>query len=143
MGLVRTKYLPRLVHTAELNKHVLTEYKREALAAKRPYIDMNNPLNDGGLLNVMMFDIDSGNAPLAWHDSLPFKPAYFAGKWKNNVLSRPHAVIYLRIPVKKTSRKQIRLFQVVYDEIANRLREEGCKVDQGQKPTTKNPDSGV
>lgn len=145
MGLVRTKYLPALIHTANLNKHILTEYKKPALRAKRAYIDLNNPSYQGGLLYVMMFDIDGGNAPLAWHDSMPFQPAFFAGKWKSGVLERPHVVVNIssKYPVKKTSRKQMKLFHIVYDEIASRLRGEGCKVDNGQKPTIKNPDSGA
>lgn len=134
-------YLPGIIYTANRDRYVLREYKSHAQQSPRPYIDLNNPAHDGGLLNVMMFDVDGGNAPLAFVDAgLPL-PWCYVGTWKNDVLTRPHVFFKLAIPVKKTSKKAMKLFAAVYAEIADRLTSEGCKIDVGQKVIQKNPDS--
>lgn len=94
----------------------------------------------------MIFDVDAGNALLAWSDNFSFQPAWFAGTDRlvngQQILDRPHIVIKLSIPVSSKNKRAMTLFNAVYNEIRNRLIADGCTVDAGQKPVTKNPDSG-
>jgi hypothetical protein len=140
--IVDATFLPRVIWTADANKHILYEFKSEAPV--RHYVGLNNP--GKSLVSVMMFDVDAGNALLSWSDNFSFQPAWFAGTDRlvqgTQILDRPHIVIKLAIPVSSKNRKAMALFNAVYNEIRNRLIADGCKVDAGQKPVTKNPDSG-
>jgi hypothetical protein len=140
--IVDATFLPRVIWTAGANKHVLHEFKSEAPV--RHYVGLNNP--GKGLISVMIFDVDAGNALLAWSDNFSFQPAWFAGTDRlvngQQILDRPHIVIKLSIPVNRKNKRAMGLFNAVYNEIRNRLIADGCTVDAGQKPVTKNPDSG-
>lgn len=135
-------------YTASTNKHARKHFKKTEEAAKEPYISFDD--HSAGLKNVLHFDVDGGNAALAWHDAdIPFKPAFFVGKERTDrksgvrYLERAHIVVKLRIPVKATNMKAMRLFNAVHDEISGRLKSEGCKVDGRNKLTVKNPQAKI
>ncbi len=89
----------------------------------------------------MIFDIDSDTGVVDWVDNVPFLPAYFVGKRLSGQVVRPHALIKLEIPVDLTKRKQTSLYYAVRAKIGEMLAFGGSKLDDGEKPTTKNPNA--
>ncbi|MGY6549509.1 MAG: hypothetical protein ACXIU7_10970 [Roseinatronobacter sp.] len=146
LGHIRVGSLPAIVRTAGIDKRIEKTFNNSLSKFKPAYVDLNIPKygDHPGMLCVMLFDIDVGNAPLAWHDArFPFYPAWFCGKWSAVGLNRAHIIIKLKFPVRKKRGRALRLYEAVYSEIARRLEEQGLVVDGMIKPITKNPDSTI
>ena len=144
-SLLPSSRIPSYANCAGLDRHIVGRLPRDQ-AAKYPYIQINTK---NRVFN-MIFDIDSDHAVLDWLDNVPIKPAYFVGRRSGGHLVRPHAVIKLKIPVDLTKGRQASLYKAIRKKIDELLMFGECVIDpitgerkspldDGEKPTTKNP----
>lgn len=128
--------IPKFARVAGVDKIVTGRLPRAA-AIKEPYVQVNTK---DRIFNAI-FDLDTNHGMLDWLDNVPILPAYFAGRQKNGIIVRPHAVIKLRIPVNLTKWKQASLYYAIRERIAELLAFGGTEIDGADKITTKNPNS--
>ena len=96
--------------------------------------------------NSIVLDVDDGDASAAIQQ-LPtdVRPNYLVGRymtscaWSGRRIIRPHVVFHLKYPVRKSSQKEMRLFNIIRSELISRFQKFGCKVDQNIPITSKNP----